>query len=330
MAKIARPRWAYALGLAAGTLACGPNLGSGAGDGGDGWEATTGDPVDATSGPGRDDAEVSGAPDDDPPPVAEPCAPVGVVAEAALRFRTVADIQEGIIDTTCAPFSHVCHADAEYPDLDSAQSLHALVGAPCWHDDGDTFDGCELPGDLVAFGAGGNEDWQTELSWAERDGDDLVLTLRDAPPAAMADASVPETLGLTRIELDGSSRYLGAFVTAVTYEAGDPQVRIPGVLVGDADEVLFAQLRGGDPNRNGTFGGDHEPYAMVWPGMPERSYLLARVAGRFAGVLPMPVANAPLRDDELAALSCWIEGLRFEDPASAAAPIDYCDCRYGQ
>ena len=328
MTGIARPRWAYATVLAAWTLGCGPNAGSGDGD--DGFETTSGTPAGTTSGLGRDDAEASGAPDDDPPPVTEPCVPEGTAAEAALRFHTVDDIQERIIDTTCSPFQQVCHADKEYPDLDGARSLHALVGAPCWDDDADAFDGCELPGDVVTFGPGSNEDWQTELAWAEHDGDDIVLTLRDAPPHAMADTSIPETIGVTRAELDGSTTYLGAFVTGATYTAGEPQVRIPAVLVRAADDELFASLRGGDPNRNGTFGGDHEPYAMVWPGAPERSYLLARVAGQYANSPPMPLANQPLTDDELAAISCWIEGLRLGDPDSADAPIDYCDCSYGQ
>jgi hypothetical protein len=125
----------------------------------------------------------------------------------------------------------------------------------------------------------------------------------------MAQPHVVETVAVSRLEIDGSSRYLGSFTSAVEYTAGDTELRIHQVLIEVADEVLWTRLREGDANGNGVFGGDFGPYAIIWPGDPERSYLLARVRGAFPSHPMMPMANQPLASDELLALACWIDGL---------------------
>ena len=102
-----------------------------------------------------------------------------------------------------------------------------------------------------------------------------------------------------------------------------------------ADEVtrlLDVGVVEGDPNMNGLFGARvADPVALIVPGDPESSYLVARVRGTMEGTaVPgtrMPLANQPLSNAEMLALFCFIEGLTGI-PSRLDGPIDYVGCTY--
>jgi hypothetical protein len=93
----------------------------------------------------------------------------------------------------------------------------------------------------------------------------------------------------------------------------------------DERSLIVEQLQPGDPNANGVYGGTADPYRLIVPGDPTRSYLLQRLQGNVPGS-PMPLANEPLSSAEIIALACWIEGVTDPDRIAVDAAIDYDDC----
>ncbi|MCG8555493.1 MAG: hypothetical protein MJD61_09440, partial [Proteobacteria bacterium] len=102
----------------------------------------------------------------------------------------------------------------------------------------------------------------------------------------------------------------------------------------DVQELLSAGVVQGDLNRNGVYGARvGQPVALLVPGAPERSYLIARLRGTMEGEqVPgsrMPLANQPLSVAEMLALFCFVEGM---DPSgqkpNLASAIDYAGCSY--
>lgn len=115
-----------------------------------------------------------------------------------------------------------------------------------------------------------------------------------------------------------------------TYDDDALKVALPGAqgfgdTWGGATDPLALHL--GDPNGNGVYGAELGG-ALVVPGHPEKSYLMARLVDPSAGPL-MPRANCcSWTKESLRALYCWITGLAA-DGSNALAPIDYASCPPG-
>jgi len=273
----------------------------------------------ATTGSSSTDGSTTGEPDESP------------VDEARRMLPTYLDLHDVVISRTCTPNDGVCHNDKEYPDLHTPQAMLGAVGSQCnlvVKDPIETFDGCEVVGDQVTFLYGLNDGFISELAFVDTDADTgaVVLTLRDDIPNDMYDPNQPENIRLSR-EYDDGEATLVELYGVTKFNAGHREI----VLVGLADygpelfEILD-DLRGGDPNRNGTFGADSPGFTMITPGDPSSSYLLGRVQGIVPGT-PMPLANQPLSSAEMIALTCWIEGLGGDGALDVNAPIDYDDCQ---
>jgi hypothetical protein len=257
------------------------------------------------------------------------------VDEARERFPTYLDLHTEVIARTCTPNMGVCHNIKEYPDLRTPQTMLGIVDQPCNLAEAvplNVYDGCERVGDSLELLGASNPGFVSEVGFVTHEVDAamvetaILVHLRDPIPAAMLDPSALESIRLARATLQGTIE-VGQLAGRVSYIQGERVLRIaaPATLTPDERALLETELQPGDPNQNGTFGGSADPFRLIVPGDPARSYLLQRLQGNVPGS-PMPLANAPLSSAEIIALACWIEGLT--DPARVAvdAPIDYDDC----
>ncbi|HET6583417.1 MAG TPA: hypothetical protein VFG69_08215, partial [Nannocystaceae bacterium] len=155
-----------------------------------------------------------------------------------------------------------------------------------------------------------------------------VVYLRDPIPNAMAVPGQFESIAVER-ETESGMLTVGAIDNAISYAPGLDalQVNAYADLPAEAKTLLEAGLKGGDPNRDGEFGGSDDPYRLLAPGDPWKSYLLQRLQGNVPGS-PMPLANQPLSSAEIVAIACWIEGAAEGDGADPYASIDYDGCEY--
>lgn len=238
----------------------------------------------------------------------------------------------------CGPSGGVCHNGNEFPNLDSLGSIVDNIGRDCNKKRTDAttvHDLCEGEGDRVVIGNA-----SSEIAWIESM-DPAMRTWRVVlrEPISLTSAAVDIHRG-DRFLYDISDRGI-----AVSADGADALVFHvpPPVQPTDPDDDVdpdFAEylaragLPGdpavvavGDPNRNGTFGGELGG-KIIKPGDPARSYLLARLLDPEAGPL-MPRANCcHWSKPAVRAMYCWIEGLR-SDASNAFAPIDYTNCSAG-
>ncbi len=280
-----------------------------------------------------------------------------IVLEAQSRYPTGLDLHVKAIRRTCSPTEGVCHYAKEYPDLHTAANWLAAIEAPCNVQAGTRegiYDRCERPGDrfdlasdAVSSGpieigrldyvAGENPGYSGESKPGE---DSPGLHIRLADP-----------LQTDRDEIWAGGRFIRTFVNAQglvedlvfsTYSTRWWVLDGGKHLVGEVNEyqtddvgrLLEVGVVEGDPNGNGTFGArEGDPVALLVPGDPETSYLIARVRGTMEGeVVPgtrMPLANQPLTNAEMLGLYCFIEGLPASGaPARLDGAIDYKSCSY--
>lgn len=297
---------------------------------------TTGAP--AADGSGSDDGDdpagdSTGSPVEPEDPAAQ------YVDEAREKFPTYADLHGGVITRTCSPNGGVCHNEKEYPDLHTPETMLAMLGSPCNLAETDPlslFNGCEPVGDSLHFMAGANVAFSTEVAYVDFTTDitgatvSAVVYLRDPIPGAMMVPGTFESVAFQRQSTSGMLT-VGMIENAASWAPGVAALQINGyaTLPAEAKTLLESSLRGGDPNRDGVFGGSDDPYRLLVPGDPWKSYLLQRVQGNVPGS-PMPLANQPLSSAEIIALACWIEGAAEQGADSPSASIDYDDCQYAE
>jgi len=291
-----------------------------------------------TSGPDSaessgSEAESSGGEDDAPdgPPVEE------YIEEARAEFPTYALLHEKVVTRTCSPNGGVCHNEKEYPDLHTPQTMLSQLDVPCNLAETEPlnlFNGCESIGDTLRFTTGNNTTFATTIGYVAMNTDDMgvvlnaVLYLEDPIPNAMAVPGAFESVVIER-DTDGGMLTVGQIELAASYAAGMTSLQINGFadLPAEAKSLLETDIQPGDPNRDGVFGGDEDPFRLVLPGDPWKSYLLQRLQGNVPGS-PMPLANQPLSSAEIIAIACWIEGAADPGGDVADSAIDYDNCQY--
>ena len=249
---------------------------------------------------------------------------------------------------SCGANEGVCHNDKEYPDLSSLGALELTIQAPCnVNREGPRMhDLCEREGDFLQVGAR-----RVELGSMRSTAQKGEVIYSGAPhplEAYLRDPVRPKAkvLDVQRKTLAGYST-LGQVVRRGGKRASRRlQARLPGFrdmkkykiprdryyaerrrLATALNGVRPAEVRFGDPNRNGIFGADLGG-ALVVPGHPEKSYLLRRLVDPTAGPL-MPRANCcAWTKAALRATHCWIAGLS-SNGSNAREPIDYANCPPG-
>ena len=280
---------------------------------------------------GSDEGGSTGEPEDPSDPADE------YIEEAKKEFPTYLDLHEKVVKRTCSPNGGVCHNEKEYPDLHTPQTMLAMLDAPCNLAETDPlnlFSGCEPVGDRLRFTTGTNTTFSSEVAFVEFSADPMgVVTnafvhLRDPIPNAMAVPGTFESIAIER-ETGAGMLTVGVVDNAVSYAVGGDvlQVNDYANLPAGAKTLLETDLHGGDPNQDGEFGGSEDPYRLLLPGDPWKSYLLQRVQGNVPGS-PMPLANEPLSSAEIIAMACWIEGAVDPELAGPYASIDYDGCQY--
>jgi len=304
-------------------LACTP-AGAGEDDAGDAAASTT---VTTGAAAATTDASGTGGAGLDPARQA--------VEEARERFPTYLALHTGVITRTCTPNMGVCHNTKEYPDLRTPQTMLGILDQPCNLAESvalNIYDGCERVGDAIELLGASNPGFVSEVGHVTSERDDamtetaLVVHIRDAIPAAMLDPGALEGIRLSRATRQGTI-VVGELLGRVAYEPGSTALRIvEATTLTPAERALLeTDLQPGDPNQNGVFGGTADPFKLIVPGDPTRSYLLQRLQGSVPGS-PMPLANAPLSAAEIVALACWIEGVADPDRVAVGAAIDYEHC----
>ena len=250
---------------------------------------------------------------------------------------------------SCGPNNNVCHNAHEFPNMNNLGSMAENIGKPCNEKRGDpstVHDLCERVGDRLGLGGVQDEIGGFEPADAPAASPPRTWKVHLRDPVAM----VPDGAGLeiTR-SLDGAGDVTlyaltdyGATATldpggadgrtlvlALPAAPADPTKGDPGA---DGARLLMkagvpadpASIHLGDPNRNGLFGHDLGG-ALIRPGDPAKSYLMARLTDPEAGPL-MPRANCgSWSKSSLRALRCWIHGLDAS-ATNALGPIDYASC----
>lgn len=277
------------------------------------------------------------------------------VLEAQERLPTGSALHAEVVLRSCGPLGGVCHNRKEYPDLRTPANFLEVIGAPCNIQSGTpegVFDRCERPGDQVAFG---DRERTFEIGWIEVipgqfDEDELSeespgLHIHFKEPLGEDDIpwSYQEARFYRVFGDDDSVEKLGYENFSTNWhKLGDGAHivgEVPDYRIDQVNALLASGVEQGDLNRNGIFGAapDEEgnvlgPVALIEPGDPETSYLVARLRGHMQGVeVPgtrMPLANPPFSVAEMLAMFCFIEGLPESGEVSLASDIDYKSCSY--
>lgn len=268
---------------------------------------------------------------------------VGETAEAARLFPDLFALYAGDpgIYRGCGPSGGVCHNGNEFPNLASLGSIVDNVDRDCNVKRTDPMaihDLCERVGDRLASG-----DREAEIAWIELA---TMRTWRVHLREPLVIEAQGEPNGEIELRRDGQTMHsLVDFGATASIDPADPTsvlLAIPAPVVEDPEDPPqdFGDLltragvvgdpsaiRAGDPNRNGTFGGELGG-RIVKPGDPARSYLLSRLLDPTAGPL-MPRANCcQWSKPAVRAMYCWIDGLA-SDGSNALGPIDYGGCSAG-
>lgn len=257
--------------------------------------------------------------------------PTAIVVDQALQaFPRFIEVQDKVIARSCSPNPGVCHQSNNYPDLSTPGNVIGSIGLPCnleLPDPTKGWDRCEpKPDRLVADGL------TADIAWIERVGRARFRAHLDT--AATVTASVGFSIRTPAGQIVVANFDEEAFFVAGT-TAGSKDVILTVAEMEDeglaeALESTMTAVLGGDPNRNGIFGGrgdTHTTGALLVPGDLEASYLWGRITGTVPGSR-MPLANQALSNAEYIAIACWIEGLPTSGTPDAAAPIDYDNCKF--
>lgn len=304
-----------------------------------GWDGTFEDPTQGVGTTGGDETVETGEDDaGSDESTGGDAASAEYVEEAKREFPTYLDLHQKVIVRTCTPDEGVCHNKKEYPDLHTPQTMLGVLGSPCNLDVEDplsVYNGCEPPGDHLRFVDGNNAEFESEVAWVELEDDGMGLVsakivLRDAIPGGMVDPTAYESVVFARATANGMLT-VGEISSAVSYVPGTEVVLIHDFeLLADQERALLETgLQQGDLNRDGVFGASDDPFRMLVPGDPWKSYLLQRLQGNVPGS-PMPLANQPLTSAEIIAMACWIEGAIAPGGDGPHAEIDYDGCQYAE
>lgn len=276
------------------------------------------------------------------------------VIEAQERLPTGSELHSEVVLRSCGPLGGVCHNKKEYPDMRTPSNFAGLIGAPCNVQSGSpdaVFDRCERAGDRLRFDG---DDRDYEIGWVEVvPGDPTEAVGKDMPGLHIHLAEEVDER-----KLNGrwtSARFFRSFVASgqvdeLSYavytgrfyrlDGGRHIVaEVPDYRTEDVGELIGAGVEQGDLNRNGVFGAranaDGEvlgSVALIEPGSPETSYLVARMRGHMEGqTVPgsrMPLANPPFSVAEMIAMFCFIEGLPVDGQINLESDIDYKNCSY--
>lgn len=274
------------------------------------------------------------------------------VVAAQERFRTGLDVHRKIVWRTCTPNDGVCHNRKEYPDLHTPANFVAAIDAPCNVQPGEfasVFDRCERKGDRFRIDFWADFGPAIEVAYfenvtASEESVEEGAELTSTSPGFHVYLRDPVTIEQT--EVWGRGQFVRTIINQgdVVFAQFETRWRVlegGRHLLGEvrnyqndrAAELMRMGIRGGDLNRNGTFGADENIIIpMINPGDPERSYFIGRVRGEMDGErVPgsrMPLANQPLSIEEMLALFCFIEGLQPGVPPDMSAPVDYKNCSY--
>lgn len=297
-----------------------------------GSDSGTADPADTDDPSAGSEDSTGGEPaDSDGPPIDE------ILEEARAEFPTYSDLHEKVVVRTCSPNGGVCHNEKEYPDLHTPETMLSQLDVPCNLAETDPlnlFNGCEPGGDTLRFITGNNTTFASKIGYVVMNADDTgavlnaVIYLQDPIPNPMASPATFETVIIER-ETAGGMLTVGQIELAASYATGMSALQINGYaeLPDAAKTLLEADIQAGDPNRDGVFGADEDPFRLLLPGDPWKSYLLQRLQGNVPGS-PMPLANQPLSSAEIIAMACWIEGAAEPGGDGPESAIDYDNCQY--
>lgn len=266
------------------------------------------------------------------PELAAPLAPVrprapAVAADPRARPQDVAELFETKILPTCSVNGGVCHNSSQSPDLRNLAALRDLVDRPCGTNAGPEApfpDACEPPGDrLVAAGV------DVEILRVDADASSARLALSEDVAAGALGAL---TIRRGELVFDASangvtftreaSGVLRARLTAATPEA---KIFFAPQLPLREDRIWPA-----DVNGNGVAGA-RLGWRQIVPGLPELSYLVARLWDDAINPELMPRQCRTWNDAATLALACWIEGLRRDDRGQVTnfeEPIAYDRCTF--
>lgn len=279
------------------------------------------------------------------------------VLAAQRTYATGLDLHRKLVLRTCGGTNGVCHNQKEYPDLHTAGTFLAAIGAPCNVQSGNptgVYDRCERLGDRFRF-------MEKEFREIEIGYFDLVRgeTPKLDPKGARPDAATPGLHLYLHDPVPGAEERMwvtGTFIRSfieggevrtlpfTSYQTNwwvleDRRHLFAEVNEGQRDTVEGLAASGivqGDQNRNGVYGArTATPVPLLNPGRPEESYLVARLRGTMKGEpIPgtrMPLANQPPSVQDMLALMCFIQGL---DPKagqwSLESSIDYENCTYSK
>lgn len=291
-----------------------------------------------------------------PPDVAPYTGDDPIVREAQARFPTGLDLHVKVIMRTCSPTEGVCHNTKEYPDLHTAANFLAAIDAPCNVQSGTRegiFDRCERPGDRFELPSDGVSSGPIEigvLEYVPGERPDFTENNPPKPTSPGLHIRLADPIATDRRELWTDGRFIRTFVDAAGlvqdiayFSFGTHWWILEGgtEIVGEVNDyqtdavtsLLDVGVVEGDANGNGIYGARaDDPIAMIVPGDPETSYLIARVRGIMEGSdVPgtrMPLANQPLSTAEMLALFCFVEGLPGGAPSRLDGAIDYRGCSY--
>jgi hypothetical protein len=250
------------------------------------------------------------------------------VQEARKSLVTVLDLHTNVIQRSCSPAGGVCHNGKEFPDLRTAGALISALSLPCnsdrFDEPGMMFDGCEREADelVISLAAGefrsriaylGPEEFDNEVFTSFRH-----VKLETAPPQAVDRVAARIVRGNeTLVNLPAN----------LLIPNNDREGRITDTFNLDYTSVrALGYVNSGDPNDNGVYGAG-QPWQVIAPGHPDRSYLWGRITGTVPGTR-MPLANHPLSDPEYVAVICWIETMNA-DP-DVHDKIDYDNCTFAK
>ena len=283
-----------------------------------------------------------------------------LVQEAQATYPTGLDLHRKLVMRTCGGTNGVCHNQKEYPDMHTPAAFSTLLNAPCNVQPGSwstVFDRCERVGDLFRLedqgGATAQLGWLDYIPGDEPKLDDahppdettpgLHVVLADPVPGTFTQRWFTGTFVRNFVNAQGNLEGLAfAQYTTTWWPLPGNRRHLYGQVAEwqreDAAALAVSGLVQGDHNRNGHFGAQGgAPTPLIRPGVPEQSYLVARLRGHMEGqVIPgsrMPLANQPPSVPDMLALMCFIEGLPKNWDGSQGAwnlgsDINFESCSY--
>jgi hypothetical protein len=250
-----------------------------------------------------------------------------MVQQARRELVTALDLHTNVIQRSCSPAGGVCHNGREYPDLRTTGSMIAALSKPCnsdrIEDPGMVFDGCEPEADELLLLSGG--EWRTKIGYLGIEEYDFERG--NVYRRMVLEAPAPRTVERGNARIMRGSQAVVNLPANFEIEQGSTEGRIIDTYNLEYSSIqALGKVRSGDPNGNGVFGAG-QPWQLIAPGYPDRSYLVGRITAEVPGTR-MPLANRPLSDAEYVAIICWIETMSA-DPAPHDR-IDYDNCNFAR